>query len=192
MRSRTSPRGRTGCPRSRSSPDRTWSAEPGIPGRCQLYSMKLRIEAWSVRLWSTWFTRANGEITSIGRRGPKPQRPCSPASGAFGLRARAALLRGRLPGADRVGVRVGQVVGQRQRRVGHAAVHVVVPAVGVVVVDDHRRALPVRRAHQRVDLVGDERLLVGRLGVRGVAVLVARRLQEADGRQRGRRQLRRR
>ena len=36
-----------------------------------------------MRLWSTSLTRAYGEITSIGSLGPKPQRPCSPASGFF-------------------------------------------------------------------------------------------------------------
>ena len=63
--------------------DSTWSAEPGMPGRRQLYSTKLMIEAWSAEVVSTSLSRANGEITSNGSRGPKPQRPCSPASGAL-------------------------------------------------------------------------------------------------------------
>ena len=71
-----------------------WSNEPGIDGRFQLYSMKLTIEAWSLRLWSTVSGAAHGEIAIIGSRGPKPQRPCCPPSG--GLRARAALPRGRV------------------------------------------------------------------------------------------------
>jgi len=40
-------------------------------GRCpQLSSMKRRTELWSVRLWSTKFVFAKGEITSNGWRGP--------------------------------------------------------------------------------------------------------------------------
>src|ERR1700688_3310813 len=53
-----------------------------MPGRRQLYSTKLIVEAWSLRLWSTALCLAYGETTSIGSRGPKPQRPCSPPSGA--------------------------------------------------------------------------------------------------------------
>jgi len=55
-----------------------------IPGRCQLYSTKLMIEDWSLALWSTKFALAQGEITSIGRRGPNPQRLCSPSSASPG------------------------------------------------------------------------------------------------------------
>lgn len=71
--------------RSKGTPS-AWSAlssarskDPGIPGRRQLYSTKLMIEVWSLRLWSTSFAFAYGEITSIGSLGPRPQRPCSPA-----------------------------------------------------------------------------------------------------------------
>ena len=59
----------------------------------------------------------------------------------------------------------------------------VVPAIGVVVGDDHRGVLPVRLLLQEVDDVDDEGLLVQRIGVAGVAVLVAGRLEEADGRE---------
>ena len=47
--------------------------------------MKLIIELWSLMLPSTKFVFAHGEITSSGSLGPKPQRPCSPASGPGGL-----------------------------------------------------------------------------------------------------------
>ena len=57
---------------------------------------------------------------------------------------------------------------------------VVVPAVRVVVGDDHSGIRPVLLLLQEIDNVDDERLLVQRIGVAGVAVLVARRLQEAD------------
>ena len=102
------------------------------------------------------------------------------------LRLRAALLRRRVRGVDRALHRVGEVVGRRERAVGDAAVDVVVPAVGVVVADDHRGARPVGRLLQRVDLVDDELLLVGGVGIRCMAVLVAGRLQVGDRRQRRR------
>ena len=57
---------------------------------------------------------------------------------------------------------------------------VVIPAVRVVVGDDHGGVGPVLLLLQEVDNVDDERLLVERIGVAGVAVLVARRLEEAD------------
>ena len=57
---------------------------------------------------------------------------------------------------------------------------VVVPAVRVVVGDDHSGIRPVLLLLQEIDNVDDERLLVERIGVAGVAVLVARRLEEAD------------
>jgi hypothetical protein len=58
---------------------------------------------------------------------------------------------------------------------------VVVPAVRVVVGDDHSSTRPVLLLLQKVDNVDHERPLVERIGVTGVAVLVARRLQIADG-----------
>ena len=56
----------------------------------------------------------------------------------------------------------------------------VVPAVGVVVGDDDGGAGPEGRLLDGVDHVDDEGLLVERVGVAGVAVLVAGGLQEAD------------
>ena len=41
-----------------------------IAGRPQLSSMKLMIDDWSVRVWSTAFCFAHGETTSSGSRGP--------------------------------------------------------------------------------------------------------------------------
>src|ERR1700722_2863007 len=40
----------------------------------QLSSMNLGIEDWSLILWLTKLSRVQGEMTTIGRRGPKPQR----------------------------------------------------------------------------------------------------------------------
>src|ERR1700723_2945130 len=40
-------------------------------------SMKWMIEDWSVGVLSMKFLFAHGEITSSGRRGPCPQRPCT-------------------------------------------------------------------------------------------------------------------
>ena len=61
----------------------------------------------------------------------------------------------------------------------HAVVDVVVEAVGVVVGDDDGGAGPVRCLLQGVDLVGDELLLIQRVGVAGVPVLISGGLQEA-------------
>src|SRR2546430_4625644 len=68
-------------PAEASTPDSAWSADPGIAGRPQLYSTRLMNEVWSLRLLSTALCLANGEITIIGSRGPKPQRPWTPPSG---------------------------------------------------------------------------------------------------------------
>src|ERR1035438_8888755 len=70
-------------------------------------------------------------------------------------------------------------------RVGVRAVHhrhdlVVVPAVGVVPGDHDGRGLPVLGLLDLVDRVHQERLLVQRVGVAGMAVLVLRGLQVAD------------
>jgi hypothetical protein len=54
---------------------------------------------------------------------------------------------------------------------------VVVPAVAVVIVDHHRRALPAGELLQLVDGVGEEGLLVERVGVTGVTVLILGGLQ---------------
>ena len=56
----------------------------------------------------------------------------------------------------------------------------IVPAVGVIVGDDDGGAGPEGRLLDCVDGVDDEGLLIERIGVRGVSVLVAGSLQEAD------------
>ncbi len=48
----------------------TLSKLPAMRGSCQLSSMNLVIEVWLVRVWSTWFFAAHGEMTSRGSRGP--------------------------------------------------------------------------------------------------------------------------
>ncbi len=75
----------------------------------------------------------------------------------------------------------GQSIGAGLRGVHDLAKLMIVPAVGIVVGDDDRGAGPVGALLQEVDGVDDERLLVERIGVAGVSVLVAGRLQEADG-----------
>ena len=135
---------------------------PEMAGSPQLPSMNLVIEAWLVSVWSTKLDFAQGEMTSSGSRGPRPQRPL--------------LARQRGAGAARAGP--GEGVASRVGRVGHTGVRVVVPAVGVVIGDDDRGVLPVRGLLQRVDLVGDPVLLVERVGVGGVPVRPARRLEE--------------
>ena len=59
----------------------------------------------------------------------------------------------------------------------------IVPAIGVVVRDDHRHVFPLRQTLQTVERLDEELLLRERIGVRGVSILIARRLEEADGRQ---------
>ncbi len=56
---------------------------------------------------------------------------------------------------------------------------VVIPAVRVVVGDDHSGTRPVLLLLQKIDNIDDERLLVQRIGVAGVAILVARRLEDS-------------
>src|SRR5271156_4313865 len=58
---------------------------------------------------------------------------------------------------------------------------VVIPAVGVVISDDHGGARPILLLLQKVDYGGDEGLLVQRIGVAGVTVLVTGRLEVAHG-----------
>ena len=60
---------------------------------------------------------------------------------------------------------------------------VVVPAVGIVVSDNHRGGIPLRGILQLVYVVGDKGLLVQRIRIAGVAVLVVSGLQEGHGRQ---------
>ena len=69
-----------------------------------------------------------------------------------------------------------------ERRARRRLVAVVVPAVRVVVGDDHGGVLPVRLLLQEVDHLRDERLFVERIRVARVAVADRRRLQEADRR----------
>jgi len=45
------------------------SKDPSILGSCQLSSTNLRMELWSVRVWSTKLRLAKGETTSRGSRG---------------------------------------------------------------------------------------------------------------------------
>ena len=59
----------------------------------------------------------------------------------------------------------------------------VVPAVGVVIEDDHGDLRPFRALLQRVDDMHEEILLVERVGIAGMAVLERRCLQEAHRRQ---------
>ena len=56
----------------------------------------------------------------------------------------------------------------------------VIPAVGIVIVDEHRSRFPVPRLLQEIQDLGYECLLVERIGIAGVRILVARSLQEAD------------
>ena len=68
--------------------------------------------------------------------------------------------------------------------VGRGLVHdladlVIVPAVRVVVGNDDGGRFPIALLLQEVDDVDDERLLVERIGVAGVAVLKAGRLQDS-------------
>ena len=59
----------------------------------------------------------------------------------------------------------------------------VVPAVGVVVHDDHGGAVPCGPGFQKIDRIHKERLLIQWVGISGMAVLVSLRLQKADGRE---------
>ena len=60
---------------------------------------------------------------------------------------------------------------------------VVVPAIGIVISDDDCGGIPLRGVLQLVDVVGDKRLLIQRIGVASVAILVVGGLEEGDGRQ---------
>src|SRR6266700_186143 len=63
-------------------PARSSAAPPPILPVPQLSSMKRRMDDWSVSVPSTKFDLAKEEITSSGRRGPKPHLPCT-APGAL-------------------------------------------------------------------------------------------------------------
>jgi hypothetical protein len=56
----------------------------------------------------------------------------------------------------------------------------VVPAIGVVIKDDNRRALPERRPLDCVDRIHQECLFVDRIRVAGMAILVRSGFQVAD------------
>ncbi len=58
----------------------------------------------------------------------------------------------------------------------------VIPAIRVVIIDDHRRAVPGGQALEVVDGRYYVALLIQRIRVAGVAVLIVRRLEEGDGR----------
>jgi hypothetical protein len=97
---------------------------------------------------------------AVTKRYPPPHAPASTNAG----------LNPRVPTHLLSGVR--EVVRGGQRRIGDAAEGVVVPAVGVVVGEDHRGVGPVGGALERVDLARDELLLVGRVRIGGMAGLV--------------------
>ncbi len=59
----------------------------------------------------------------------------------------------------------------------------VVPTIRIVVGDNYRGALPLAPCLQEVDDIHDESLFVQRIGIAGVAILITRRFQEADGRE---------
>ncbi|ABA52723.1 hypothetical protein BURPS1710b_A2343 [Burkholderia pseudomallei 1710b] len=76
-----------------------------------------------------------------------------------------------------------QLVDRIERRARRRGVRMVVPAVRVVIRDDHRGARPVGLLLQEVDDLRHELLLVERIRVAGVRVLRGGRLQEADRRE---------
>ena len=71
----------------------------------------------------------------------------------------------------------------RGRRVDDRPGDVVVPAVGIVPVDDDRRVLPHGQFLQGVDDLHEESLLRQRIAVAGMSVLEGRRLDEGHRRQ---------
>src|SRR5207253_10607160 len=81
-------------------------------------------------------------------------------------------------GARSTARRGERVVDGVLRLVDDRSHHVIVPAVRVVVRDDHRRVVPEGGALEVVDGGDDEFLLVERIGVTGMAVLVCRGLEE--------------
>src|SRR5208283_6081211 len=74
----------------------------------------------------------------------------------------------------------GQAIGAGLRGVQDLSELMIVPAVGVVPVDDDCRARPIGQLRQEVDDVHDELLLVNGVRIAGVAFLIAGRFQEAD------------
>ena len=59
----------------------------------------------------------------------------------------------------------------------------VIPAVRIVIQDDDGGVAPLGRAHDRIDRVDDEGLLIERIRIAGVPVLIGGRLDDADRRQ---------
>src|SRR5437588_9547627 len=104
-------------------------------------------------------------MTSSGRRGPYPQRSWYIPS--------VCCASARAPQPVAVSVVDGVL-----RLVDDRSHHVIVPAVRVVVRDDHRRVVPEGGALEVVDGGDDEFLLVERIGVAGMAVLVCRGFEE--------------
>src|SRR6185312_3440559 len=104
----------------------------------QLSSMKRTTEACEMRSWLTKFCLAKGEITRKGMRAPGPQRPFTGLPSMpflLGLRGNAgAALAGTV---ELIG---GRIIGSA----GWGDVGVIIPAVGVVVSDDHGGVLPLR------------------------------------------------
>ena len=102
-----------------------------------------------------------------------------PADGAVERRRRRgeSLLQATLANAGAVQGVVGG-----ERRIDDGRHLVVVPAVGIVIGDDHRRVRPFGALLQRIDDAHDESLLVDGVGIAGMSILIGRRLEEAHGR----------
>ena len=128
---------------------RTWTGSTGRGIGCAVAqarqfpgaSMNFTTELWSMKVSSTEFGRAHGEITRNGSRGRRRTCPAGLAGGVhrhLGQPTAVAALRG-----ERV---------QRGLRLGDdRPEHVVVPAVGVVVRDDDRGGPPGGQRLQLVD-----------------------------------------
>src|SRR5258708_31654987 len=86
-------------------------------------------------------------------------------------------------GRSAASTRSGQSVGRASRSIDDRPDLMVVPSVGVVIHDYHRRAVPSGQLFQKVDRIYQESVLVQRVGVSGVAVLIAGCLQETHCRQ---------
>ena len=139
-------------------------------------------------------------------------RPVAAASGKRAAARTAADSRGRNGGGVRRRRRCGQRQGRYERvvrigvgivapaeivgrRIDDRAVDVIVPAIRIVVLDEHCRALPNARLLQSVEHLNDKGLLQQRIGVARVRVLIFRGLQinhggQVVGLQRGQKSLR--
>src|SRR5271170_7857547 len=98
------------------------------------------------------------------------------AEAAASLSLRQAVCAGKGDKAGTTGAGAGESVLRADRAVDDRPDLMVIPAVGVVVCNDNRRAFPVGLLLEEVDDVDDEVLLVDRIGVAGMAVLISRRL----------------